>query len=169
MEHQVNHPDREWMYENLEQPVLDAGCGNAVDAGGFTEYVGVDITPSLLRAGKLMFNVGNLVYADARHMPFRDNTFKTSFAKDLLLHLKPIDAMRALGELVRVGEKTFIAWGIMVYTGKKMLYTPLKDRRVICMLDGYWANRFSEEDLYSHGFVVGPVIEGTSITEVSRK
>jgi len=139
-----------------------------VDARGFEEYVGLDITPSLLKSARDTFNVENLIYADARQLPLRDQSFATAYTKDLLLHLKEEDAVKVLKELVRVGIQAFVAWGISVYTGETLLYTPLEDKQVITMLDDFWANRFSRKKLNMH-CTVGKIIEGTSITEVKKK
>jgi len=162
---QLNHPDRLWLYAHAEEPVLDVGCGSAVDAGGFGEYVGLDVTAPFLRSARFDYGVGNLVLGDARCLPFRDGCFATAYCKDLLLHLEWGDTLAVLGELVRVGRRAYVAWGV---AADGSAYTPLDDREDFAMRSGFWHNRFSRQLLNRH-FRIGEVVEGTSITEVMKK
>lgn len=134
-ERQLNHPDRKWLKENIKEPVLDVGCGGATDGNLYVDYVGIDITPSFIRSGKEN-GVCNLIIADARNLPLLTKSIKTSYCKDVLLHMTFDDVLIVLKELLRVGHETFVAWGIEYIGGerlgktknrtpvKKIYYTP---------------------------------------------
>ena len=162
---QLEHPDRRWLYEHVAEPVLDVACGSAVDAGGFEDYVGLDVTAPFLEAARFTYGVDNLVLGDGRSLPFRDGCFATAYAKDLLLHLEWGDALKVLGELVRVGRRSYVAWGV---ERDGSVYTPLPDRDVLKMRSGFWYNRFSRQRLNTY-FSIGEVVEDTTITEVNGK
>ena len=159
---QLNHPDRLWLYEHAEEPVLDVACGSGVDAAGFKEYVGLDVTASFLEAAKT-YGAGNLVLGDGRHLPFRDRCFPTAYCKDLLLHLEYEDAVKVIAELVRVGRRAYVAWGV---ERDGSLYTPLPDREIRRMRSGFWYNRFSRQQL-NRVFHIGNVEENTTITRIT--
>ncbi len=162
---QLDHPDRNWFYKYGTQPVLDVACGTALDGEAFEDYVGIDVTPSFIRSAKFDYGVESLILGDARFLPFREKCFSTSWCKDLLLHLSWEDAIKVLHELVRVGKKSFVAWGVEYIGDERREFTPLEDREVITKKSGYFYSRFSRRKLNKH-FGVGPVIEGTTITEV---
>lgn len=126
---QLVHPDRHWLAENANMPVLDAGCGTAVDSNFFEQYVGLDVTPSFIHEARRR-GVGNLILGDARHLPIRDKAFMTSYCKDLLLHLSFKDALKVLLELLRVGMKTFVAWGFEYLKSGTLIYTPIQPRKM---------------------------------------
>lgn len=86
--------------------VLDAGCGN----GAYVRYLchcgydayGFDLVKSEIRDEvKSCFFVANILY-----MPFKDNTFDTILAFEVLEHIEDVDL--ALAELYRVAKKNII-------------------------------------------------------------
>lgn len=97
-----------------KQSVLDVGCGGGDEEkrGGTMSYViaqqagkviGVDIQPNPAWKGlqSKSSNLGICV-ADARKLPFRDNTFDLVFAKDLLHHID--NHTLAVAEMKRVAK-----------------------------------------------------------------
>lgn len=102
-------PDRAWLYENVETPILDVGCGTGVESLGFEDYVGVDITPSFLKTAR-KYDV-DVVRCDGRYLPFRDKSFKTCYSKELLPHYQFEDALVFIKEMIRVADKVYSVWG----------------------------------------------------------
>jgi len=165
--HQVEHVDRKWIYQHVDEPVLDIGCGTAIDGLVINEYVGLDVTPSFLMAAR-EFGVKNLVIGDARSLPFRNKCFNTGYTKDLLLHLPWDFAKKVISELLRCSKKTFIAWGINTEKGEPVFFTPTNKKNTSTELGGFLYNRFSRKRL-KEICIVGDVVSGTSITEVKEK
>lgn len=171
---QFSSPDRLWIHKHLREPVLDVGCGTCQDAEPFKGYVGIDVTRSFLRAAHFTFGVSDIVRADARHLPFRDKMFETSFSKDVLVHYPQEEGTRVIWEMLRVSRATYIAWGVEeperveklakrglrpvgIYNfmpGKPVLFKNVK---------GFYYNRYDLAQLEKH-FEVIPVGGGTSIT-----
>ena len=155
------HGDRSWMYKNMDKPVLDVGCGTSIDAAGFGEgYVGLDITPSFLRAARFTYGVHNLILADGRCLPIRDNTFKTTYARAILVHYLLEDTRRFIEELCRVGQTSYVVWS------KK--YMPTDESVVNQNSLGFWWFTPDAADLEEQ-FQIGPPKGNTSITEVNIK
>ena len=156
-----DHADRSWLYENVIEPVLDIGCGTCIDASGFgEEYVGLDITPSFLHAARFIYGVHNLVLADGRCLPFRDKSFKTAYAKSLLLHYLLSDMFRFIEELCRVGETAYIVWD------KSHMPSDITSSHKTIL--GFWWFRPSLSDIQKRFWLDSPK-KGTSITEVKPR
>lgn len=165
---QLNHPDRRWLSSYAVEPVLDVACGSAVDSTLFNQHIGVDVTPSFIKSAR-QHGARNLIIGDARSLPIRKKAVQTSYCKDLLLHMSFNDSLKVIRELLRVGRKTYVAWGFGYDKGNLKTYTPIdKPNHSIVMRSGFWHNRFSRKTLNLH-FIIGSVIKGTSITEVKRK
>lgn len=156
-----SHVDRSWMYRNMTKPVLDVGCGTCIDAAGFGEgYVGLDITPSFLYAARFVYGVHNLVLADGRCLPFRDKSFKTTYARALLVHYLLDDTLRFIEELCRAGETSYVVWS------KK--YMPSDETTTRQNKFGFWWFTPNFVDLEER-FQLGPPKGNTSITEVNLR
>lgn len=156
-----DYADRSWLYENTVEPVLDIGCGTCIDAAGFGEgYVGLDITPSFLRAARFVYGVHNLVLADGRHLPFRDKSVKTTYAKSLILHYLLDDAFNFIGELCRVGKTAYIVWD--------KSHMPSDEARSHKSALGFWWFIPSLLDIRKR-FWLGLPKKETSITEVRSR
>jgi len=118
-EFELGKKDRRWLYENLEGPVVDLACGNAIDYDGFTkyskQYMGVDVTPAFIEAAVKEHGVPPecLTLSDARKTPFKDKQFKSGYLKDVLLHYRQEDGYAFIDELLRVAENAYIAWGYL--------------------------------------------------------
>lgn len=155
------HGDRSWMYKNMVKPVLDVGCATSIDGTQFgEEYVGLDITPSFLRAARFVYKVHNLILADGRHLPIRDNAFKTAYAKSILVHYLLEDAFNFIEELCRVSETSYVVWS--------KRHMPSDEASSHQSTFGFWWFKPSLADLEKR-FRLEPPKQGTSITEVNLK
>lgn len=96
--------------------VLDVGCnwGRWTMAAALAGYepVGVDATlDALLAARKACRKLGlkaTFICADARYLPFPDNSFDQCYSFSVLQHFTRPDALRAISEMRRVGLKSTI-------------------------------------------------------------
>lgn len=83
--------------------VLDVGCSDGVVAYAWSEtkpdFIGVDVAWPALTAN----HTEAPVQADARRLPFRDDSFDGVLALDIVEHFKPPEAVRVLSEMQRVG------------------------------------------------------------------
>lgn len=97
---------------DLERPLLEVGCGGGLFARCALKDcvdVGLDISPrQVCRAGDRNC-YDRLDAADARSMPYPDNSFRTVLAISVLEHIE--GPQQALGEIYRVLEPggTFVA------------------------------------------------------------
>lgn len=102
--------------------LLNVGCAHGPDFPPFKEAFelhGIDFSSEMLNqarryAGKFKFDV-NLVEADARHLPYADNSFDRAIAVATYHHIGDKDErLRALRELQRVlkpgGEAFITVW-----------------------------------------------------------
>ncbi|MBU2632814.1 class I SAM-dependent methyltransferase, partial [Patescibacteria group bacterium] len=75
----------------LNTPVLDIGCGFGEFAKGFTDGkidVGIDINARDLKAALKTKKYKKLILADARKLPFLDNTFNSIISISTFEHIK---------------------------------------------------------------------------------
>lgn len=75
----------------MKAPILDIGCGFGEFAQAFVEDkidVGVDINPRDLYIASKTKKFKNLLLADARDLPFPDNTFSTIMSVSTFEHIK---------------------------------------------------------------------------------
>ena len=87
----------------LPKPALDLGCGFGEFAGVFFDRqveVGIDISIEDLVKAKKVNKHKNLFIADARKLPFPDNTFSTIISVSVLEHIQRVQL--ALKEAFRV-------------------------------------------------------------------
>ena len=105
--------------------VLDVGCGIGVMVkrlrdGGIDTY-GMDFSPD---AGKLIPK--HFVVADAKNIPYPDNSFDVILASDFLEHIAEEDIDQVYSEMKRVG-------------GKIVANIAFKKDRVYKKKDGEWS------------------------------
>ena len=80
---------------NGAEQILDAGCGNGLyykkllETSPDLKYFGLDISPGMLKKHPL--NGSSLALADARHLPYPDNSFNVVMANHMLYHVSDID------------------------------------------------------------------------------
>lgn len=110
----INWELRDRIKDKVEGTVLDVGCGNGNDSGRYSpdNYMGIDISSTLLKAAKKMHPNHTFLCCDASEMPFEDGQFSTAFCVSLLEHLHSIkDTRDVLKEMVRVASrKVIISW-----------------------------------------------------------
>ena len=127
--------------------VLDVGCGNGKLFSPLVradyDVFGLDVSGNALR-DLAAFNV---VQGDARHLPFKSETFDAAVCYDVLQHLlsaERLDAVKEMRRILRPGGKLFVqAFGIgdMRYGGIPV--EPDTFRRQSGIIYHY----FSEEEL----------------------
>lgn len=100
-----------WFVEDRLGRVLDVGCGTGnllrhvgQDALGMDEYVGVDLSPGMLRVARAKAAASSLraewITADAGKLPLRDASFDTVVTASALHYWDDLDA--GLAEIRRV-------------------------------------------------------------------
>lgn len=97
----------------LRHPILDIGCGFGEFARGFFDTkvdIGIDIAQKDLSIAKECGKYKRVVLADARKMPFEDDTFASIFSISTLEHIT--NPQKAIKESFRVLKKG----GILVAT-----------------------------------------------------
>lgn len=128
-----------WLYEAAEfrrhsgQLVLEVGCGTGCDLLQFAKngsrVIGVDITPAHLRlAQERLGSRGQVLYADARRLPFTSGRFDYVYSHGVLHHID--DPRAAVEEIFRVlrpgGRFNVHVYAKWSYT---RLYLTLKHKR----------------------------------------
>jgi ubiquinone/menaquinone biosynthesis C-methylase UbiE len=107
---------------------LDIGCGTGRNLRLFLEKCshvqGIDYTPGMLKYAKTIYPNHpqvNLMNGDARHLPFKDETFDLVGSFKALPHVPNVD--QALKEIYRVSKK-----GSTVFTE---FYSPYSFRKLL--------------------------------------
>jgi ubiquinone/menaquinone biosynthesis C-methylase UbiE len=94
-------------------PLLDVGCGFGEFAGVFFESqveVGIDISLDDLVLAKRTKKYKKLQAADARRLPFEDNSFRTVLSMSVLEHIPKVQ--QSMAEIYRVLKPG----GLFIYT-----------------------------------------------------
>lgn len=97
----------------LKRPVLDVGCGFGEFAGVFFDTqieMGVDISIDDLLKAKKSRKYKKLISADARHLPFANNTFATVISVSVFEHIT--SPQYSIREVMRVLKRG----GLFIYT-----------------------------------------------------
>jgi len=86
----------------LNRPILDIGCGWGEFAEAFGKNIdmGVDISPADLHAAAKGKMYKNLTLADARNLPFAENSYGSVFSISTFEHI--LDTPKLLEEMYRV-------------------------------------------------------------------
>lgn len=86
--------------------LLDVGCGPGSDADVFAQagydVIGLDLTPSFVRAADRHVSDGTFLRGDMRRLPFRDGAFDGVWSCASFLHVPRSDASATLREFRRV-------------------------------------------------------------------
>ncbi|MGD0352437.1 MAG: class I SAM-dependent methyltransferase [Dehalococcoidia bacterium] len=89
----------------MEAPLLDLGCGNGQFSYALFQKIkaGVDSNAELLKAARNLNVYDILLAADARDLPFPNNSFKTVFCNCTLEHIN--NPEKCIAEVNRVLDK----------------------------------------------------------------
>jgi len=127
----------------LNRPILDIGCGwgEFAEAFGVNIDMGVDISPQDLRAAAKGKMYKNLTLADARNLPFADNSYGSIFSISTFEHIT--NSPKLLKEMYRV----LVPGGTMAITmetddvDKNTFYRPLLKKIGLVKLSNWltWA------------------------------
>lgn len=116
----------------LKRPILDIGCGFGEFAGVFFEKmveVGIDIDPKELALAAQKKKYKKLVWADAGHLPFKNNSFQTIISISTLEHIKDVD--QVLSEAKRVLKQGgFFIFTVPTATLNQLLFFPSLFRKI---------------------------------------
>ena len=83
-------------------PLLDIGCGTGISTNFFNvKSAGIDNCREMIKEGK-----GNLKYANAENLPFKDKTFSTVISVTAFHNIKNME--KALKEAIRVSRNNNI-------------------------------------------------------------
>ncbi len=117
MEGRENQGVRKVMADNVKEIgglVLDVGCGRGIDAKRYDkkDYFGVDISRALIEVARETNPGYRFGVADARKLPFTDDSYDNVICKSFFEHLPSEEiALKISRELLRVCEKQFqVAW-----------------------------------------------------------
>jgi SAM-dependent methyltransferase len=155
----------------LEEPVLDLGCGDGHFAGyGYSRLptVGIDVSESNVREARSRHVYRSLLVADASRMPFPDAAFATVTSNCVIEHIPDVEAaMAEISRVLRPGGR--LIFGVPSHRFAQMLLAPTVLRRASLpkLADAYsaWFNRISvhvttdsaddwHKRLARHGFTV---------------
>jgi SAM-dependent methyltransferase len=154
-----------WLYEAAEfrdhpgQDVLEIGCGTGCDLLQFAKHgaraVGIDITSEHLRlARSRVGGMAEILYGDARSLPFRGRSFDYVFSHGVLHHIE--EPRKVVGEIFRVlrpggqfnvhvyarwSYSSFVlmlkhgfAWKLWIENSREPVHIDLYSRRQLCRL-----------------------------------
>ena len=140
---------------NLKRPILDIGCGWGEFAEAYGEKIdmGIDIAPRDLKVAKKGGMYKNLTLADARNLPFKDNTYGSIISISTFEHIE--DSQKLLKEMHRLLKPN----GILVVTmetedvDRNTFYRPLLKKIGLSYLSNFltWAynTKFQRNNLPS--------------------
>lgn len=97
---------------NFKKPVIDIGCGFGEFAGvTFNKIeVGIDINENDLKKAVLGKKYKKLLNADARNLPFKNNSFSTAVSVSVLEHIPQVE--KVIPEAYRILKKN----GLLIFS-----------------------------------------------------
>jgi ubiquinone/menaquinone biosynthesis C-methylase UbiE len=132
--------------------VLEVACGPGIEyeglkkAGVRVDYVGVDVTRSMVELCTRRFPEATFQVGNAESLPFADESFDVVFAKDLYEHLE--DFRGALRDMYRVARKR-----VVVYFFLPLVDAPTKYEKH--PESGFHHNHYSRQELVSYSTELG--------------
>lgn len=170
---ELAHPGRQRIFDLITASkftsVLEVACGIGIDYPRYhavdIKYYGVDITPKFItQAQKVMVPCE---VADARNLPFLDNSFDVVYCKDLFIHLPPNVWKNVLAELARVAKYQVLvlddAW--VKITDYRPCEKYMSDEGTLT----FWNNRYGETEVRSYAESIGltvSVLDGGSVKRI---
>lgn len=97
-----------WLAGRARGRILEVGCNWGYVLARVGGHVGVDINPALIQLASALAPTREFHVADARSLPFPDNSFTTVLLPEVLEHLPWEDVPSALQEAARVGSRLLI-------------------------------------------------------------
>jgi len=107
------HEARALQDVNLEQPILDLGCGDGIFFSQIFSPLqahGCDIDKEMLKRANKTHGYASLTCCNVAKLPYRENSFRTVFSNCVLEHIEDID--HTIAEISRV----LIPGGRLVFT-----------------------------------------------------
>lgn len=142
-------------------PVLDLACGDGSFAGILLKHhdldsydVGTDIDRKEIDKAKVSGSYKSVILADASHLPFKDNSFKTIFSNGSVEHFSNFET--CLSEISRVLETDGVCYLTVPSNeiGKYLLFSrACRFLRLGIFADAYehfFNSLFKHKNLYSH-------------------
>lgn len=109
--------------------VLDVGCGRGIDAFRYNpkDYLGIDVSPILIKVARIMNPKHKFKVADAQKLNFKDKSFDNVICKSVLEHLPSEEiAKKVIKEMVRVCKKQLqIAWHTLPHNKETQIMRPI--------------------------------------------
>lgn len=143
---------------DMESPVLDLGCGFGEFAGVvFNQIeVGIDVNEEDLKKALDGKRYKKLLYADARNLPFKDNSYKTVVSVSVMEHIESCE--KVIKEVHRVLKKD----GKFVFSvptpemkNNLFVYSLFKNIGLENAAESYWKfhkNVFKHVNLQTHNW-----------------
>jgi len=169
---ELQHPGRKRVFELVKANsinVLEVACGIGIDYPRYhnvdIQYFGVDITPKFIEEAKRR-GVPCQV-ADARELPFPNESFDSVYCKDLFIHLPPNIWKNVLTEMARVARKQVIvlddAW---INTTE---YRPCEKYQCKEGVLTFYNNRYGEKEMRVYAETLGLTVttqDGGSVKRI---
>ena len=138
--------------------ILDVGCSNGLACVNFHDKgkkaYGIDVSEIAIRYANERYGARNCIIANAADIPFKDNWFDAVFSCDVLEHLTPEDANRAIKEICRVSSKyLFLVIDFKIEGNREFLIKVQREKEIFRGIDNLhltiwpqekWLGKFSQ-------------------------
>lgn len=141
-----NHPSRQavkdWIVSKKfksKPTFLDVACGMGVDHDVLSPYVSYSAADKTDKMVSVMKAKGvEIVKADIRELPFKDNEFDIVQARAIFEHLPDVDEVfLAMKECLRVSKKYCVF----------SFFLPLEEQETIAWTDNFFNNTYCKSDI----------------------
>ncbi len=140
----------------MESPVLDLGCGFGEFAGVvFNQIeVGIDVNEDDLKKALDGKRYKKLLYADARNLPFKDNSYKTVVSVSVMEHIESCEkVIKEVHRVLKKGGKFVFSVPTPEMKEYLLVYSFLKSIGLKDSAESYWKfhkNIFKHVNLQTH-------------------